>query len=145
MPGEVDNMKLMMSETELNNFLKIEFPQMADRFEIISSEPFRMQVGMTMGEADLRPGGTVSGPAMFALADCTYYMATLAMIGPQALMVTTSCTINFMRKPLPGKMTADARILKLGRSLSVGDVLLYSQGKSAPVAHASLTYSIPPK
>jgi len=117
---------------------------MADRFNIISNEPFRMRVGMTMNEGDLRPGGTVSGPAMFTLADCAYYLATLAMIGPKALTVTTSCTVNFMRKPGPGSMEAEARILKLGRSLSVGDVLLYSEGMSQPVAQASLTYSIPP-
>ncbi len=144
MPGEVDKMKLRMSAAELTNFLKIQFPQMADRFEILSNEPHRMRVRMVMTEADLRPGGTVSGPAMFALADCAYYMATLAMIGPKALTVTTSCTINFMRKPGPGNMVAEARILKLGRSLSVGDVLLFSEAMDKPVAQANLTYSIPP-
>ena len=99
---------------------------------------------MTATAADLRPGGTVSGPAMFALADCAYYMATLAVLGREALAVTTSAAIDFMRKPAPGGLTAEARVLKLGRSLSVGDVLIFSDGVEGPVARASLTYSIPP-
>jgi uncharacterized protein (TIGR00369 family) len=107
-------------------------------------EPFYLRVRMTAADADLRPGGTVSGPAMFMLADCAFYMATLAMIGREALAVTTSCAIDFMRKPGPGGLVADARILKLGRSLSVGDVMLFSDGTDGPVARASLTYSIPP-
>ena len=98
---------------------------------------------MTATAADLRPGGTVSGPAMFALADCAYYMATLALVGREALTVTTSAAIDFMRKPAPGGLVAEARVLKLGRSLSVGDVLIFSEGVEGPVARASLTYSIP--
>ncbi|MSU91424.1 hotdog fold thioesterase [Rhodobacteraceae bacterium 2CG4] len=121
---------------------------MEGRFTILSLEPCRLVCEMRVGEAELRPGGTVSGPAMFTAADCAFYMATLAMIGTQALTVTTSATINFMRKPAPGPIRAEARILKLGRTLSVGDVLLYSArdraGDAAPVAQASLTYSIPP-
>jgi uncharacterized protein (TIGR00369 family) len=107
--------------------------------------PGRLKVRMRATDADLRPGGTVSGPAMFALADCAYYMATLALIGRQALAVTTNVAIDFMRKPGPGDLVADARVLKLGRSLSVGDVLIYSEGVSDAVARASLTYSIPPR
>jgi uncharacterized protein (TIGR00369 family) len=100
---------------------------------------------MRATEADLRPGGTVSGPAMFTLADCAYYMATLALIGREALTVTTNAAIDFMRKPGPGDLLAEARVLKLGRTLSVGDVLIFSEGVAEPVARASLTYSIPPR
>lgn len=135
---------LRMSADELHAFLADVFPQMASRFEIIALEPFGARVQMIAADADLRPGGTVSGPAMFGLADCAFYIATLAMIGPQALTVTTNCCIDFLRKPAPGPMVAEARILKLGRSLSVGDVLLRVEGVEAPVARASLTYSIPP-
>jgi acyl-coenzyme A thioesterase PaaI-like protein len=71
-------------------------------------------------------------------------MATLAMIGPEPLTVTTSCAVDFMRKPGPGALTAEARVLKLGRTLSVGDVLVFSDGVPDPVARASFTYSIPP-
>jgi uncharacterized protein (TIGR00369 family) len=93
----------------------------------------------------LRPGGTVSGPSMFALADVAAYLATLAMIGPKALAVTTNCSIDFMRKPLADvPLVAHAKLLKLGRQLSVTDVLIYSEGSDKPVARASLTYAIPP-
>jgi uncharacterized protein (TIGR00369 family) len=94
----------------------------------------------------LRPGGTVSGPAMFALADVAAYVATMARIGPQALAVTTNCSIDFMRKPQAGQdIIARAEVLKLGRALSVTEVRLLSEGSDAPVARASLTYSIPPE
>jgi uncharacterized protein (TIGR00369 family) len=97
-------------------------------------------------EKNLRPGGTVSGPAMFSLADVAVYLAILAMIGPEALAVTTNCSIDFMRKPAAGRdLVAEARLLKLGRTLAVGDVLVYSEGVAEPVARASLTYSIPPR
>jgi uncharacterized protein (TIGR00369 family) len=121
------------------------FPQLGHRFEILRLEPHFALVRMRTDVADLRPGGTVSGPAIFTLADCSYYIATLAMIGREALTVTTNCAIDFMRKPGPGALTAEARVLKLGRSLSVGDVLIRSAGVDGPVARASLTYSIPPR
>ncbi len=117
---------------------------MEGRFEITDLAPMSATVKMNVDEVDLRPGGTISGPSMFALADVTFYIATLAMIGPKALTVTTSCNINFMRKPAAKNMWAKGRILKLGRSLSVGDVDLFSEGSDKPVAHASVTYSIPP-
>jgi uncharacterized protein (TIGR00369 family) len=93
----------------------------------------------------LRPGATVSGPTMFLLADVTFYLATLSIIGPKSLTVTTNCSINFLRKPNEKNLTSKARILKLGKTLSVGDVLIYSEDIDEPVAHASLTYSIPQK
>ena len=137
-------MELKLDARELTAYLDDVFPQMAGRFTIERLVPMELTCRMRITEADLRPGDTVSGPAMFTAADCAFYMATLAMVGRQALTVTTSCTINFMRKPGLGDIRAEARILKLGRSLSVGDVLLYSDGVEAPVAQASLTYSIPP-
>ena len=137
-------MPLKFTIPELQAFMVEVFPELAARFEVLKLEPCHLTARMVATAADLRPGGTVSGPAMFALADCTFYMATLAMIGPEALTVTTSCAIDFMRKPGPGAMTAEARILKLGRTLSVGDVLLFSEGLDGPVARAGLTYSIPP-
>ena len=83
---------------------------------------------------------------MFALADVAAYVATMARIGPEALTVTTHCSIDFMRKPEAGvDILAHARVLKLGRTLSVTDVLLYAEGGTDPVAHASLTYAIPPR
>lgn len=130
---------------ELHDFLAEVFPQIGGRFAVTEMAPFRVRVAMTAEAGDLRPGGTVSGPAMFMLADCAFYMAVLAMIGREALAVTTSCSIDFMRKPAPGGLEAEARILKLGRALAVGDVLIASAGVEGPVARASFTYSIPPR
>ena len=93
----------------------------------------------------LRPGATVSGATMFLLADVTFYLATLSIIGPKSLTVTTNCSINFLRKQNEKNLTSKARILKLGKTLSVGDVLIYSEDIDEPVAHASFTYSIPQK
>jgi len=127
----------------MHEFLSQVFPQMKDRFEILEVAPYRLKLRMKITNENLRPGGTVSGPAMFTAVDCAYYIATLAMIGPEALAVTTNCSIDFMRKPEPVDLIAEVRILKLGKVLSVGDVMLYSEGKEEPVAHANLTYSIP--
>lgn len=95
----------------------------------------------------LRPGGTISGPIMMALADAAMYALVLSKIGPVELAVTTNLSINFLRKPLPGDILAEARMLKLGKRLAVGEVTLYSDGESVdkPVAHVTSTYSIPPQ
>lgn len=130
---------------EIDALLRQHFPQVSDRYAILDLAAGRVRVRFETTAADLRPGGTVSGPAMFAAADLAFYLATLSVIGTDALTVTTSTTINFMRKPSPGHLIATARVLKLGRSLCVGDALVYSEGHEAPVAHAALTYSIPPK
>jgi uncharacterized protein (TIGR00369 family) len=134
-----------MSVEELTAFMAAEFPQAAGDFVIEEVGPMRVRVRMPVSERNLRPGGTVSGPSMFALADVSIYLAVLAMIGPEALAVTTNCAIDFMRKPAQADMIGEARLLKLGRALAVGEVHLFSAGVEAPVARASLTYSIPPK
>jgi len=99
---------------------------------------------MQITDRALRPGGTVSGPTMFMLADIAFYVAVLASIGPEALAVTTNININFLRKPAPADLTADCRLLKLGKRLAVGEVTIFSDGVDEPVAHATGTYSIPP-
>ena len=105
----------------------------------------RIRTRLLVGERHLRPGGTVSGPSIFSLADVSVYLAVLAMIGPQGLAVTTNCSIDFMRKPAARTdLIAECRLLKLGRVLAVGEVLVFSDGITQPVARASLTYSIPP-
>lgn len=139
-------MSLKMNVADLTEFMQAEFPQVAGDFRIEEVGTRFIRVRMPVTERNLRPGGTVSGPSMFALADVSIYLAILAMIGPQALAVTTNCAIDFMRKPAAGAdMLAEARILKLGRVLAVGDVLLFSEGMDEPVARAGLTYSIPPR
>jgi uncharacterized protein (TIGR00369 family) len=139
-------MELVMDVAELNRFLRREFPQVADDFTVAAASEGSLSLAFDPGPQHLRPGGTVSGPAMFGLADVAMYLAILSKIGPEALTVTTNCSIDFMRKPEPGvRLVAEARVLKLGRVLAVGDVLLRSDGSDAVIARASLTYSIPPK
>lgn len=138
-------MALAMDKSALADFLDAEFPQVAHEFTVEHVEEMAIRVRLNVGEQHLRPGGTVSGPSMFALADVSIYLATLAMIGPKALSVTTNIAMDFMRKPAAETdLICEARLLKLGRSLAVGDCLLYSEGGSEPVARASMTYAIPP-
>lgn len=138
-------MALKMDIDALTGFLDREFPQVADDFVIERLDEMAVRVRMIVTERHLRPGGTVSGPSMFSLADVGVYLALLAMIGPRALAVTTSCSIDFMRRPAAGAdLICECRLLKLGRVLAVGECLLFSDGVEGPVARASLTYSIPP-
>lgn len=135
-----------MNAHELTQFLKSEFPQVADDYAIENVSLDEVTVRLKTSNKHLRPGGTISGPSMFALVDTSMYMIILANIGPKALTVTTNCSIDFMRKPEAGRdLIAKAHILKLGRVLIVGDVIIHSEGGEKPVARASLTYSVPPK
>lgn len=92
----------------------------------------------------VRPGGTISGPTMFGLADFTLWLAVLGAYGEVPLAVTTNMSINFLRKPAEAGLIADARLLKTGKRLAVGDVMVYSEGALDPCAHVSGTYSVPP-
>ena len=139
-------MPLAMDKDALTQFLASDFSQVDGMFTIESVGEMEAVIRLNVGEEHLRPGGTVSGPSMFALADVSVYLAILAMIGPKALSVTTNCSIDFMRKPEAGRnLLCHVRLLKLGRVLAVGDCLLFSEGSDQAVARASLTYSIPPK
>jgi uncharacterized protein (TIGR00369 family) len=136
-----------MTPGELTAYLDEVFPERdelwppthIDRLEV-NEATLRMEFHSSL----VRPGGTISGPAMFKLADYGIYVAILGMIGKVPLAVTTSLTINFLRKPLQRDLIADVRLLKLGKRLAVGDVLLRSDGSDAIVAQANGTYSIPP-
>lgn len=139
-------MAVVMDAQELTDFMRQVFKQVADDFVVDHVSDGKITMRLITQNKHLRPGGTVSGPSMFALADVAAYLVTLAMIGPEALAVTTNCSIDFMRKPAAGvPLVAQARLLKLGKQLSVTDVLLFSEGMEKPVARASLTYAIPPK
>ena len=98
---------------------------------------------MLYHERHIRPGGTISGPAMMSLADLALYVAILAQLGPVALAVTTNLNFNFMRKPAQRDLIAECRLLKLGRTLAVGDVAIRSDGEGEMVCHATGTYAIP--
>ncbi len=135
-----------MDANALAAFLQAEFGQVAKDFVIEQVTPEGLDLRMPVAPRHLRPGGTISGPSIFALADVAMYLAILSRLGPVALAVTTNCAIDFMRKPAAGQdLRAQARLLKLGRTLAVGDALVFSDGEQAPVARASLTYSIPPQ
>ncbi|MEM7424429.1 MAG: PaaI family thioesterase [Pseudomonadota bacterium] len=121
------------------------FPQQRGNFRLDHLGPMTATMSQTPRYEHLRPGGTVSGPTMFTIADCAFYAAVLGMIGREALTVTTNMNINFLRKPGAGAdLICTARILKLGRTLAMGDCTVWSDGKHAPVAHATATYAIPP-
>jgi uncharacterized protein (TIGR00369 family) len=143
--SEDGSMPLKMSAAEIMDVMDREFAQVTGEFSIEDLAEMRIRVRLNVTDRHLRPGGTVSGPSIFSLADCAVYMAVMAMIGPQTLAVTTSSSIDFMRKPEAGKdLIAECRLLKLGRVLAVGEILIFSDGGDAPVARASMTYSIPP-
>ena len=139
-------MALHFTKDEMLGFLEEVFPQVRGMFGIDRLDEDVLVMRLFTSDAHLRPGGTVSGPAMFGLADVAAYVATMARIGREALTVTTHCSIDFMRKPQAGAdILAEAHVLKLGKSLSVTRVTLRSEGSDAVVAEASLTYAIPPK
>lgn len=138
-------MALKMTIKELQDFLIEHFPQMTEDFTVEGLSENQATVRLHISDKNLRAGNTVNGPTMFALADVAFYLALMAMIGPKALAVTTNCSIDFMRKPAAGRdIIGKATILKLGRVLAVGDVMIYSEGEGKPVARAGVTYSIPP-
>ncbi|HEX5777798.1 MAG TPA: PaaI family thioesterase [Xanthobacteraceae bacterium] len=138
-----------MSLAEVTEFLEREFPQgfARDRGRRIEAVgPGTARVRQLATDEHLRPGGTVSGPTMMALCDATIYVAILAAVGPVALAVTTNLSINFLKKPAPGDLIADCRMLKLGKRLAVGEVAVRSAEAAEDdlVAHCVATYSIPP-
>jgi uncharacterized protein (TIGR00369 family) len=137
-----------MSVAELEKFLHDEFPQVfkGGDFSIESADGTTCRLRQRYSDRMLRPGGTISGPTLMALADCAMYVVLLSAIGPIGLAVTTNLTINFLRKGLPGlDLLAAARLLKLGKRLAVGEVNLLSGTSPDPIAHATSTYSIPNK
>ncbi len=138
-------MQPVLTAEEVAAFSDEVFPQQAGVYRIASVAPMAAVVTQAIDERHLRPGGTISGPTMFAIADYVFYIAVLAMIGREPLTVTTTLTINFLRKPPVADLRAEARILKLGRTLATGDVLVFSAGVPDPVAHAVVSYAVPPK
>lgn len=132
-----------MNLAELRQFFREQFSQSSVEIDEVADG--RVRVRQKVGEAQLRPGGTVSGPVMMAAADAAAYAVILAAIGPVALAVTTDLSIHFLRKPEAGRdIVADGVLLKLGKRLAVVDARVYSDGVTEPVAQATVTYSIPP-
>ncbi len=140
-------MPLLMTLDEIERFLAAEFPQGFNPQCGLSIEALwegGCRVRQAFRTMSLRPGGTISGPTMMALADFAMYVAVLAAIGPVPLAVTVNLNINFLRKPSQRDLTAEARLLKLGKRLATGEVVIRCVNDDAPVAHVTSTYSIPP-
>jgi uncharacterized protein (TIGR00369 family) len=131
-----------MALDELNTFLADAFDG-SRPYVIDVIEPGRVVASLPAEQVMIRPGGTVSGPTLMMLADAAAYAVVLAHIGPVALAVTSNLSIDFLRKPQPVGVVADAELLKLGRTLAVVDVRLRSEGAPALIARASVTYAIP--
>ncbi|WP_340159725.1 PaaI family thioesterase [uncultured Hoeflea sp.] len=137
----------VMTAPEVSSYLDEVFPQIktnGDNIAVIDVAPGNALVRLEADDKHLRPGGTVSGPTMFMLADLAAYAVILAHIGRVALAVTTNLNINFLMKPEPGPLDATATILKLGKRLVVTDIAISDSGGEL-VAHATATYSIPPR
>ena len=140
-------MPVMMTVEELERFFLAEFPQVFHAESGLAIEAVwerGCRVRQAFRQRSVRPGGTISGPTMMALADFSMYVAVLAAIGPVPLAVTINLNINFLRKAAPRDLLAEAWLLKLGKRLATGEVTICSQGETEPVAHVTSTYSIPP-
>jgi uncharacterized protein (TIGR00369 family) len=134
-----------MTADELQQMLDGAFPGTKLPYSVESITTTTARLRQRIGKFDSRPGGTVSGPTLMALADCAAWMVIVGQIGPVALSVTTSLHIDFFRKPELVDLVAEATLLKLGKRLGVAEVALYSDGNDEMVAKAQVTYSIPPR
>jgi uncharacterized protein (TIGR00369 family) len=137
-----------LTAAELEERLAAEFPEVfypGCGLSILAVAPRGAQIRLMPEPKSTRPGGTVSGPVLMMLADVAVYIAVLASVGWVPLAVTTNLNINFLRKPRPGPLVADCTLLKVGKRLAVGAVTICSEGDTEPVAHATSTYSIPPR
>jgi uncharacterized protein (TIGR00369 family) len=115
-------------------------------FEVVTLEHGHALMRLTTGPADLRPGGTVSGPVLFGFADLAMYAAVLSVVGNEPMAVTTDSTVHFLRRPRAGTLLARARLLKQGQRLMVGEIAVSPESdEDAPVAHFVMTYSVPPR
>jgi uncharacterized protein (TIGR00369 family) len=126
-------------------FVESVWPGAFESYEVVDVGDRTARVVLRYHDRMLRPGGTVSGPSLMALADTAMWAAVLGAVGPVAMTVTTHLDVDFLRFVGPHDVVADARLLKLGKRLAVGDVLMTADGATEPCARASLTYSIPPE
>jgi uncharacterized protein (TIGR00369 family) len=135
---------VQMTVQEIEKLMDDAFPQARELGWVLESvDGGTARVRLPVDGRHLRPGGTVSGPTLFALVDTAMYFAVLAVIGPRVFALTTNCNINFLRRAGRGEVVAIARLLKVGKRLAVGEVTVHRGDDDAVVAHATLTYSIP--
>jgi uncharacterized protein (TIGR00369 family) len=137
-----------LTRKELTGLLRAEFPEASNamgNYEIDELWHAGCRLRYPFRENSLRPGGTLSGTTMMSLADFAMYIAVLSAIGWVPLAVTTNLNINFLRKPAARDLIAEARLIKLGKRLAVGEIGIRSDGEDDLVALATSTYSIPVK
>jgi uncharacterized protein (TIGR00369 family) len=143
-----ERLTTVLDASQVEALIDQEFPQIhgGGRSLIIEEVGLRRsRVRLRQQERHLRPGGTVSGPAMFTLADFSVYTAIIATLGEAGIKaVTTNLNINFLAKPEPRDLIASVRLIRLGRRLAVGEVQIWSEGQAEMVAHAIATYALPP-
>ena len=133
---------------ELTRLLTAEFPQVWSRMSGLSIEEVwsgGCRLRQSFREENLRPGATISGATIMALGDYAVYVAVLATIGWEPLAVTTSLNVNFLRKPGRKDLLADCDLIKVGKRLVVGEVMIREAGEEEPIAHLTSTYSVPPR
>ena len=143
---EPADLKPVLTPDEVNELLARVYPELNAQlgsYDAVDIFAGGCTVRLNADERHLRPGGTVSGPSLFTLADIGGYVCVLSHAGPDVLSVTTNLNINFLRKPAQADLIADARLMKVGKRLAVGEVVLTSAGSDDPVAHVTATYSIP--
>ena len=139
--------KPALTVQEMTDFLEEVFPEVMNKGASMMVEDVgygSCRIRLKFKPRQLRPGGTISGPTMMALADFAVYVAVLAALGKVPLAVTTSLNINFLKKPEPKDLIADCRLFKIGKRLCVGEAMIHGEGDDEPVAHAVATYSVPP-
>lgn len=137
-------MPMELTATQVNDFISSSIPAFKDiGCQVETSDGQQVRVRQPYRESTLRPGGSISGPTMMALADTAMYALILSRLGPVALAVTQNLNINFLRKPRLADLLADARFLRLGKRAAVIEVLIYAEGEDEPVAHVTGTYAIP--
>ncbi len=143
-----DMAKPKLTRKELTDLLRAEFPEMSHAMSDCEIEQLAhgaCRLRLRFSDRSLRPGGTLSGATMMALGDFAMYVAVLSAVGWVPLAVTINLTINFLKKPAARDLLADARLIKLGKRLAVGEVAIRSDGEEELVAHVTSTYSIPPQ
>jgi uncharacterized protein (TIGR00369 family) len=148
MSGNKEMAAAKLTRKELVDLLRAEFPEASHamgNFEIEEIWFGGCRLRYPFSQNALRPGGTLSGTTMMSLGDFSMYVAVLSAVGWVPLAVTTNLNINFLKKPAARDLLAEARLIKLGKRLAVGEVGIRSDGEDELVAHVTSTYSIPVK
>jgi uncharacterized protein (TIGR00369 family) len=136
--------KSLVTAEEFREVLREGMPQAIEMgVDFVSMARGHVVLQMQTGDGALRPGGTVSGPTLFALSDLAMYAAVMSAVGRVPLAVTTDATVHFLRKPRAGVLLATAKLLKVGKRLVVGDVTVHGEGDDGAVMHAVMTYALP--